>query len=117
MRNQGSIYVAIDEYNIPIASSNILQELINVVDYYHGAHDKFNNRSTRVSWDTDSYSDDSILYNQYEGKLTYDCPLNLSEGEREIVSIKIFEVDHYIFKENVEPTKHIDTTLNDDLPF
>jgi hypothetical protein len=117
MRATSSVYVAIDEYSIPIASSNILEELINAVDYYHGAHINFQNRSSRVSWDTDSYSDDSILYNQYEGKLTYDCSQSSSEGERKIFSIKIYKVDHFIYKENTDPNKNNAISLSDDLPF
>jgi hypothetical protein len=95
MKASSAIYVAIDDEFIPIASSNNLNELLLAVDYHHGAHEKFDNESTRISWNPFN----SKYPSDYEGKLIYDCP-TYKDGGRETVAIKIYSVEYFIKQEN-----------------
>jgi len=95
MKPLSFVYVAIDNDNIPIATSDDINELLLAVDYHHGAHEKFKNESTRVSWQP-FYSK---YPSEYEGKLTYDCPTYIDDA-REIVEVRIYTVDHFNKKKN-----------------
>jgi hypothetical protein len=91
MKASSFVYVAVEEDAVPIASSNDLNELFLAVDYHFGAHEKFKNESTRLSW---------LPYNpkypsDYEGKLIYDCPTYDTDGTRITVAVKIYSVEHF----------------------
>lgn len=109
MTTSSAVYVAIDDDNVPIASSNNLKELFLAVDYHHGAHEKFKNESTRISWTPF----DSKYPSDYEGKLLYDCPMYSMPGGREVVSVKIYSVEHFIKQEN--DTTTVDREVSEDL--
>ena len=95
MKPLSFVYVAIDDDNIPIATSDDINELLLAVDYHHGAHEKFKNESTRISWEPFH----SKYPSEYEGKLTYDCPTYTDE-RRETVQVRIYTVDHFNKKKN-----------------
>lgn len=109
MRTSSSVYVAIDNDNIPIASSNNLNELFLAVDYHHGAHEKYKNESTRISWEpyNPKYPSD------YEGRLLYDCPMYSVPGGREVVKVNIYSVDY--FKKQEDDTTTVDREVSEDL--
>ena len=100
MTTSSFVYVAIDNDSVPIASSNDLKELFLAVDYHLGAHEKFKNESTRISW---------LPYNpkypsDYEGKLIYDCPAYDVAESRITVAVKIYSVEHFIKQEDDDTT-------------
>jgi len=95
MKASSFVYVAIDDDNIPIATSNDREELFKAVDYHLGAHEDFDNESTRISWEP--YN--SKYPSDYEGKLTYDCP-TYNDGGRETGIVRIYSVEHFIKQEN-----------------
>jgi len=91
MKPLSFVYVAMDNDDVPIATSNDREELFKAVDYHVGAHEKFKNESTRISWTPHNpkYPSD------YEGKLLYDCPMYGIDGARETVAIKVYTVEHF----------------------
>lgn len=108
MTTSSFVYVAVDNDNVPIAASDNLYELILAVDYHHGAHPKFKNESTRVSW----IPYDSKYPSDYEGKLTYDCPTYVEEA-RELSEVRIYSVEHFIKQKN--DTTTADREVSEDL--
>lgn len=109
MTTSSFVYVAIDNDDVPIATSNNREELFKAVDYHVGAHEKFKNESTRISWE--SYN--SKYPSDYEGRLLYDCPIYSVHGGREVISIKIYSVEHFIKQEN--DTTTVDREVSEDL--
>lgn len=95
MGTSSFVYVAIDNDNIPIATSNDREELFKSVDYHVGAHKKFKYESTRINWEP--YN--SKYPSDYEGRLLYDCPTYTDEG-REVIAIRIYSVEHFNKEEN-----------------
>ena len=108
MTTSSFVYVAIDNDDVPIATSNDREELFKAVDYHVGAHEKFKNESTRVSWTpyNPKYPSD------YEGRLLYDCPTYTDEG-REVIAIRIYSVEHFIKQE--DDTTTADREVSEDL--
>jgi len=107
MKPLSFVYVAIDDDNIPIATSDDINELLLAVDYHHGAHEKFKNESTRVSWEP-FYSK---YPSEYEGKLTYDCH-SYKDGGRETVQVRIYTVDHFNKNKNDTGTTTAEVSQN-----
>jgi hypothetical protein len=109
MKTSSFVYVAIDNDNVPIATSNNREELFKAVDYHVGAHEKFKNESTRVDWEpyNPKYPSD------YEGRLLYDCPTYLVDGGREVIAIRVYTVEHFI-KQKDDDTTTVDREVSED---
>ena len=109
MKPLSFVYVAIDDDNIQIATSDGLNELLLAVDYHHGAHEKFDNESTRISWNPFN----SKYPSDYEGKLIYDCP-SYKDGGRETVVVKIYSVEYFIKQKDDDDTTTADREVSKD---
>lgn len=109
MRTSSFVYVAIDDDDVPIATSNNREELFKAVDYHLGAHEKFKNESTRINWE--SYN--SKYPSDYEGRLLYDCPKYSADGGRQTIAIKIYSVEYFIKQED-DDTTTVDREVSED---
>lgn len=109
MTTSSFVYVAIDDDDVPIATSNDREELFKAVDYHHGAHEKYENESTRISWEPF----DSKYPSDYEGRLLYDCPMYSVPGGREVVKVRIYSVEYFIKQED-DDTTTVDREVSED---